>query len=227
MFYKYNVTTGKYEGEVKDAYYTLDGKLVKGYTNIAPPTIPSGQELFFNGKWVLKAIPKDYRGSWIDINGNVQNINQLGVVPKTGYAKENNGIWYYADGKEATDITLMKQKEQKTNKLKADFASLRSNGTMLSATINKQIDANYESLNNIASLIDYMTANSVANIQYRCADNSFVKVTVAELKAMKEELIGFGLQMYQKKWTIEGKIKAATTLTDLSGINWDANLNLI
>jgi len=118
-------------------------------------------------------------------------------------------------------------KQQKLNKLKSDFINVTTKGVLLSTTINKKINVSYQSLINIDSLIDYMTNNKILNKQFRCYDNSFVTVTIAELTSIKQELINFGLKMYENKWNIENKITSATTATALNAINWDKNLNLI
>ena len=106
MFYIYNTITKEYIGEGKDTYYTLDGKLVSGYTKVKPPIFTSDEVCkFIDGKWQVSLKPKDYRGNWVDINGDTQNITELDILPPGGYAKEDNSKWYFADGTLATDIT--------------------------------------------------------------------------------------------------------------------------
>lgn len=232
MFYKYDIVTNKYIGSVSDAYYTLDGKLVKGYTKVVPPTIPAGQEAIYDPTtetWILQNIPVDFRGMWININGNTQNITDVGITPPTGYAREDDstGNWLYSDGTIATDITLAQNKIKKIAQLKSDFSMLQTRGHITSSTISKDIDASYQALTNMQSLLTYMQTNNITSTQIRCYDNTFVTVTQTQLQSIVNELIKFGLQIYQKKWTIENSIVSATTLTDLNAINWDSNLNLI
>jgi len=89
MFYKYNTVTKKYEGKVNNAKYNvMTGKLIEGYTDKEPPTIPKGKELFYeNGKWVLKDI--DYQAIF---EKNKQN--KLSEVKTKFMDKLNNGIMH-------------------------------------------------------------------------------------------------------------------------------------
>ena len=106
MFYKFNLTTKEYIDESNNAYYNLDGNLIDGYTNINPPTFTNDEICkFIDGQWQVSPKPKDYRGTWVNINDDIQNITELDILPQDGYAKENNSIWYFVDGTEATDIT--------------------------------------------------------------------------------------------------------------------------
>lgn len=120
MFYKYDAKTKEYIGEIKDAYYKLDGKLIDGYTRIKPPIFDSTIQVckFIDVKWTVSAKPKDYRGTWINIDGNTQNITELDVLPLKGYAKEKNNIWYFADGTEAIDITNAQMTKRKWNEVR-------------------------------------------------------------------------------------------------------------
>ena len=227
MFYKYNTITGKYEGQVETAYYTPDGKLLSGYTKLEPPTISDGKELYFeNNQWVLKDKPVDYRGTWVNIDGDTVSITQLGETPPDGYAKEKDGIWYFANGSEATDITLKQLKQRKINQLKTDFNNLPNLG-FHSQTIDKTINAKYTDLLNMKSLLAYMTKNNLSTVKFRCFDNSFVDITQAQLQSMIDELIDYGIQCYNKKWQIEQAINQATTIDKLKSIQWDKQLNLI
>jgi len=220
MFYRYNVTTGEYLGESSDAFYTLDGKLINGYTTIEPPTIPEGKQLFFeNGSWVLKDIPKDYRGLWVDIDGNTQNITELNVIPQTGYAKEKDGVWYFADGTEAMDITIKKLKEKKLQEIKTQFNNIKSTRTFKSSlgfNVDNRRDGLHFDKDNIESLIDL----GVTPINFKDADGVFHSITLDDLKTIKMEMIKDGLAMYQEKWQLENQVAQATTIDEIKAITW-------
>ena len=219
MFYKYNTITGEYIGHSEDALYTLDGKLVNGYTREEPPAISEGEKAIFkNNAW---NIPVDYRGIWEDINGDIQNITKLGITPKTGYAKENNGRWYFVDGTLATDITIKKLKERKLNDVRNKFNEMKQTRKIKSSLgfyIDNRRDGMHFDKDNIESLI----ALNVSPINFKDADGKFHSLTLDNLKTIRMEMIKDGLAMYQQKWTLEAKINNATTISEVEGmvIKW-------
>lgn len=117
-------------------------------------------------------------------------------------------------------------RNQLLNKLKQDFKNLPSLGYE-SQAIGKKINATYVDLQNMKSLLEYMQANNIDKVQFRCYDNSFVEITQDQLQQAINELIAYGIKCYQKKWNIEQKILAATTQDELLSIKWDEYLNLI
>ena len=118
MFYKYNLQTKEYIGSSDNAYYKLDGKLVDGYTKVKPPEFTDDEICkFIDSKWQISPKPKDYKGTWVNVDDDIQNITKLNVIPDEGYAKENSGNWYFADGSLATDITFKQLKTRLFNSL--------------------------------------------------------------------------------------------------------------
>ncbi len=111
-------------------------------------------------------------------------------------------------------------------KLKADFNSLKNKG-MLSKTINKLINSNYTDLMNMQSLLAYMNANNITTTKFRCYDNSFVDITKEQLQSMINELIAFGLEVYQRKWTIENVIQTTTERDSLLKLKWNEELEIV
>lgn len=218
MFYKYNTVTGEYIEQSQDALYTLDGKLINGYTRTEPPEIPEGKKLFYkNNEWVLEDIPVDYRGTWENIDGDTQSITELGVTPKTGYAKEKNGKWYFIDETLAEDITLKKLKGRKLNDVKNKFTEEQGKRIFTSSLgfkVNNRRSGGSFDKDNVQSLIDLETSP----INFRDADNQFRLLTTEQLETIKTEMIQDGLGLYQKKWNFENSINTATTIDDLNAI---------
>lgn len=111
-------------------------------------------------------------------------------------------------------------------KLKVDFNNLKNEG-MLSKTINKRINSNYTDLMNMQSLLAYMNANNISTTKFRCYDNSFVDITKEELQSMINELIAYGLEIYQRKWAIENAIQTTTDRDTLLKIKWNEELEIV
>lgn len=218
MFYKYDTLTGEYLKQSESALYTLDGNLVNGFTRIEPPEIPEGKKLYFrNNEWVLEDIPVDYKGTWENIDGDTQNITELGIEPNEGYAKENNGKWYFKDGTLAEDITIKKLKERKVSEVKSKFTDEQANRVFtcsLGFKVNNRRSGGNFDKDNVQSLIDL----GVTPIQFRDADNQFHSLTTEQLETLKNEMIQDGLGLYQQKWDLENTINNATTLEDLENL---------
>ena len=218
MFYKYNTVTSEYIEQSQDALYTLNGKLINGYTREEPPTIPEGKRAIFkNNAWILEDIPVDYRGTWENIDDDIQNITELGITPQTGYAKEKNGEWYFIDGTLATDITIKKLKERKLNDVKNKFNEMKQTRKIKSSLgfyVDNRRDGMHFDKDNIESLI----ALNVSPINFKDVDGKFHSLTLNDLKDIRMEMIQDGLAMYKQKWTLEAKINNAKTIDNLNDI---------
>jgi len=69
---------------------------------------------------------------------------------------------------------------------------------------------------NVKSLIDL----GADPVQFKDADGVIHSLTQAELQTLHTEMIQDGLGLYQKKWTLEGQVEAATTIAELEAITW-------
>ena len=166
MFYKYNLQTKEYTGNSENTYYKLDGTLVEGYTKVKPPEFTNDEICkFIDGKWQIFPKPKDYRGNWINVGGDIQNITELDVLPLEGYAKENNGKWYFTDGSLATDITFKQLKTRLSNSLlsytssylgKSDFVIIKKAEGVTLTDYDRQL------LNNRQIFRDWLTKTKQA-----------------------------------------------------------------
>ena len=158
MFYKYDLQTKEYIGEGKDAFYKLNGKLLDGYTKVKLPEFIDDEICkFIDNKWQVSVKPKDYRGTWIDINDDTKNITKLDVIPNVGYAKEDNNKWYFADGSLATDITFKQLKTRLFNSLlsytssylgKSDFVIIKKAEEVTLTDYDKQLLNDRQSFRN-------------------------------------------------------------------------------
>ena len=116
-------------------------------------------------------------------------------------------------------------KSEKLNQLRNDFANLKNQG-MLSKVINKKINSNYTDLMNMQSLLTYMNSNSLETIKFRCFDNSFIDITKEQLQSMIDELIAYGLEIYQRKWAVENVIETADR-DSLLKLKWNEKLEMV
>jgi len=57
-------------------------------------------------------------------------------------------------------------------------------------------------------------------VQFKDAASNFHSLTLTQLQTLHTEMIQDGLSLYQKKWTLEGQIAAATTIAELEAIAW-------
>jgi len=102
-------------------------------------------------------------------------------------------------------------KNKLLNKLKTITENRLQKSTIHSTTIDKDIDAGYKALTNIDGLLSILE-DDTDTVEFRLADNTFVTVTKADLKAIKKEIILAGQEVYKTKWTIEEQINALTDL---------------
>ena len=117
---------------------------------------------------------------------------------------------------------LYDKKQNLIKQLKQVFKDYRDNkATIQSRIINKEINARQQDLINIDSLIALLK-NDTDTIQFRCADNSFVEVSKIQLKKIKEEIVKYGMQIYQNKWKIEKQINNLT----VDDIDNDYDINI-
>ena len=219
MFYKYNINTGEYLGETQEAFYTLDGKLVAGYTTIKPSItdIPEGKKLVFkNNEWSLL---DDYRGTWENIDADTITINELGKTPPEGYAKKVNDQWFYADGTEATDIELKHLKAQKKTEIETAYQNALSqpiNYTVNNETHTFQADQHSQDI--LTKVI--VGAPSDFTTNWLDINNVPIQMTLTDLKGLAQAILQRGEQLFQKKVQLKQQLAQATTKEEVEAIQW-------
>lgn len=113
------------------------------------------------------------------------------------------------------DITPTR--EEKLKEIKDAFQQEQQSGHITSS-FGFEVNADDIALRNINSLIDML--NDVDTVQFRDYNNEFHTLTKADLITLKQEIIQYGLGLYQKKWTLEQQIEQAQTKEELEGIKW-------
>jgi len=113
------------------------------------------------------------------------------------------------------DITPTREKKLK--EIKDAFQQEQQSGHITSS-LGFEINADDIALRNITSLIDILNDEDI--VQFRDYNNEFHTLTKADLITLKQEIIQYGLRLYQKKWTLEQQIEQAQTKEELEGIKW-------
>lgn len=90
---------------------------------------------------------------------------------------------------------------------------------------NITVNARERDLYNLEQLLAHMIDNDIPSTYFRCFDNSFAVITVADAVQIKKELRAFGLYLYQQKWVLEALIDSTTDDTpqnraDIEALSW-------
>jgi len=98
---------------------------------------------------------------------------------------------------------------------------LNTTRPFLSKVINKEINADRESLQNMKDLLRKMDKDNMDKTVFRCFDDSYVEVTREQLSNMIDELINYGLGLFRKKWQYENIINSADNIDDIINLKWE------
>ena len=124
---------------------------------------------------------------------------------------------------EAT-LTLEGRKIDKNEYIKTAFTNTLSSDTITytttGLTTNITINAREKDISNAKELRDKMIEQSIPELTFRCFDNSFVQLTLSDVTIVISELRDYGFSLYQKKWTLEAAVAAASTREELDLITW-------
>jgi hypothetical protein len=83
------------------------------------------------------------------------------------------------------------------------------------------VDFDTQSMLNVQGLVTFFKNNpTVTSTQFRCADNSFVSITLTQAQELLDEMIAHGQSLYQHKWELEQQIQNATSVEQIQSIVW-------
>ena len=115
---------------------------------------------------------------------------------------------------------LENAKYQKKNIIKSIFLGQPKSGYIVSSGF--KMDCNRDDIDNLSLLlkrtIDSGDTTTTANI--RDFDNQFHQVTIGELSDIINELVDYGLYLFNHKWEKEVEIEAAQTVEEVNDIVW-------
>lgn len=80
------------------------------------------------------------------------------------------------------------------------------------------VNANTTAKQNIDGLITAMTAQNLSTVNFMTFDNTLAELTLEQLKTLQLELIGYGNNLYAKKWSLRAQIEACTTKEEVDAI---------
>lgn len=87
-------------------------------------------------------------------------------------------------------------------------------------TSNFKIDSSRFDLDNLKNLMLYSQLVSITSITIKDYNNEMHTITVSELQTIINELIGYGLWLYQHKWEKEYEIDQCTTIEAVNAITF-------
>lgn len=83
-----------------------------------------------------------------------------------------------------------------------------------------KVDSTREDLKNYQDLLYYMQNNNINFMDIRINDGALRNTSIMELRIIVNELIAYGLYLYQYKWELEQAVDAATTVEEINAISW-------
>lgn len=117
-----------------------------------------------------------------------------------------DGAWY--EKGHAPQRPLEEARTEKLAELEAAFDTA-SHKAHCTSSVGFEIDADETANRNIEGLVLVMQPEETT--LFRAYDNTFHEVTREQLETMRKEIVVNSQYLYQAKWTIEARIKAAET----------------
>lgn len=112
-------------------------------------------------------------------------------------------------------------KAAKLAELNASFAAAEAGGFVMSS-LGFEVDANDTANRNVEGLIKMLTATGTAQTVFCDHNNAMQQVSLEQLSTIQLEIIGYGQQLYAKKWQLREAVNAAATADEVNAVSWDA-----
>ena len=126
-----------------------------------------------------------------------------------------DGAWY--EKGHAPQRPLEEARTEKLAELEAAFDTA-SHKAHCTSSVGFEIDADETANRNIEGLVLVMQPEETT--LFRAYDNTFHEVTREQLETMRKEIVVNSQYLYQAKWTMEARIKAAETTGELEAITF-------
>jgi hypothetical protein len=162
------------------------------------------------------------------------------------YISRQDGEYYEGDLRYYLDIEMKKQrpsqfhipnedytdwvlnlnpfKENKKKEILVSFENEFRAGHFMSTSLGIEVDFRRSDikndLQNVDSLIAVMELQGLTSTDYKGYTETKPGVTIPELRQLITEMQVHGVLLYQKRWTLEAQIDAATTEAEVNSINW-------
>ncbi len=122
--------------------------------------------------------------------------------------------------------TLEELRAKKLRDIQRAFAATETEGHVLSS-LGFEINANERANRDIAGLIIMMTATGQEQTLFCDYNNIMQPVSLENLRTLQMEVIGYGQELYAKKWALRDRAMAATTPEELAALRWDGATDVI
>lgn len=172
------------------------------------------------------------------IEARVQSLHpeflaSLGIYPLTHNILAHDATYYHAEpsgsphldphgGRYVQDYTVVPvaledAKAAKLAELSAAFEQAQATGHTLSVC-GFEVDANETADRNVRGLITKLEATGAPSTPFCDYTNTMRQATLAQLKTIQLEIIGYGEDLYTRKWAIREAVNSAETVEDVVGV---------
>lgn len=111
-------------------------------------------------------------------------------------------------------------KAAKLEEINARFAETEANGFVMSS-LGFEVDANDVANRNVEGLIKMLTAEGQEQTLFCDYRNVMRMVTLEQLKTVQLEIIGYGQQLYAKKWMLREAVQTAESAAAVNAVHWE------
>ena len=143
------------------------------------------------------------------------SVEQIGTYDEDQIEQGHDGTWY--EKGHAPQRPLEEARTEKLAELEAAFDTA-SREAHCTSSVGFEIDADETANRNIEGLVLVMQPEETT--LFRAYDNTFHEVTREQLETMRKEIVVNSQYLYQAKWTMEARIKAAETTGELEAITF-------
>ena len=134
------------------------------------------------------------------------SVEQIGTYDEDQIEQGHDGTWY--EKGHAPQRPLEEARTEKLAELERAF-NTASHKAHCTSSVGFEIDADETANRNIEGLVLVMQPEETT--LFRAYDNTFHEVTREQLETMRKEIVVNSQYLYQAKWTMEARIKAAET----------------
>ena len=143
------------------------------------------------------------------------SVEQIGTYDEDQIEQGHDGTWY--EKGHAPQRPLEEARTEKLAELEAAFDTA-SREAHCTSSVGFEINADEIANRNIEGLVLVMQPEETT--LFRAYDNTFHEVTREQLETMRKEIVVNSQYLYQAKWTMEARIKAAETTGELEAITF-------
>ena len=134
------------------------------------------------------------------------SVEQIGTYDEDQIEQGHDGTWY--EKGHAPQRPLEEARTEKLAELERAF-NTASHKAHCTSSVGFKIDADEIANRNIEGLVLVMQPEETT--LFRAYDNTFHEITREQLETMRKEIVVNSQYLYQAKWTMEARIRAAET----------------